>query len=304
MTSSLQSDTGKLLIIGCGDIGKRVARLALADGATVYGLVRSAERAAELEALGIRPIIANLDDPSTLKELPRGGATLFYLAPPPGGGATDPRARNLCGAIRPGEEPHKVIYMSTSGVYGDSGGELVTEETPPNPQTTRGKRRFDAENAFREWGKAHGVAVVILRVTGIYGPGRLPVSQLESGQPVLDERLTPLTNRIHADDLARVCLAAAARGEDGDVFNVSDGHPTTMTHYFNAVADLLGYPRPRQVSLEEARQVMSPLMLSYMSESRRLDNSRMLTKLGIRLLYPDLAAGLKASLPSPSPSPL
>jgi nucleoside-diphosphate-sugar epimerase len=285
----------KILIIGCGDIGRRVARLALAEKATVTGFVRSAESSAELEKLGIRPIVASLDDPATLKELPTKGAILFYLAPPPGGGTTDPRARTFCAAIQPGEEPRKVIYMSTSGVYGDSGGELVTEETPPNPQTTRGKRRLDAETAFREWGQAHGVAVVILRVTGIYGPGRLPVSQLESGQPVLDERLAPLTNRIHADDLARVCLAAAARGEDGDVFNVSDGHPTTMPHYFNAVADLLGYPRPRQVSLEEAHQVMSPLMLSYMSESRRLDNSKMLAKLGIRLLYPDLAAGLKAS---------
>jgi nucleoside-diphosphate-sugar epimerase len=139
------------------------------------------------------------------------------------------------------------------------------------------------------------VPVVILRVTGIYGPGRFPVSQLAGGQPVLLEELAPLTNRIHQDDLARVCLAAAAQGEDGDIFNVSDGHPTTMTHYFNAVADLLGYPRPAQVSLEEARAVMSPLMLSYMSESRRMDNSRMLEKLGIRLLYPDLEAGLRAS---------
>lgn len=285
-----------MLIIGCGEIGKRVALLALAEKAVVTGVVRSAESAASLEKLGIRPVIASLDDPATLKELPTKGAIVFYLAPPPGGGVADPRARNFCAAIPRGEEPRKVIYMSTSGVYGDSGGELVTEETPANPQTTRGKRRLDAETAFREWGKAQGVEVVILRVTGIYGPGRLPVSQLESGQPVLDERLAPLTNRIHADDLARVCLAAAARGEDGDIFNVSDGHPTTMTHYFNAVADLLGYPRPRQVSLEEARQVMSPLMLSYMSESRRLDNGKMLAKLGVKLLYPDLEAGLKACL--------
>ncbi|HEY6873832.1 MAG TPA: SDR family oxidoreductase [Geobacteraceae bacterium] len=288
-----------ILIVGCGDIGRRIAGLALAENAAVSGVVRSAESAAELEKLGIRPVMANLDDPATLTGIPAKGATLFYLAPPPGGGIADPRVRNLCAAIPRGEEPRKVVYMSTSGVYGDSGGETVTEDTPPNPQTTRGRRRLDAENVFREWGKARGAAVVILRVTGIYGPGRFPVSQLAGGQPVLEERLAPLTNRIHADDLARVCLAAAAKGEDGDVFNVSDGHPTTMTHYFNAVADLLGYPRPRQVSLEEARRVMSPLMLSYMSESRRLDNSRMLRKLGIELLYPDLEAGLKASKTKP-----
>ena len=284
-----------IFIIGCGDIGRRVARLALAAGASVHGLVRSAEHAADLEKLGIRPIVGNLDDPATLTDLPTGGATVFYFAPPPGGGLTDPRVRSFCASIAPGKEPRKVIYMSTSGVYGDCGGDLVTEETPPNPQTARGKRRLDAETAFREWGAAHGVAVVILRVTGIYGPGRFPVSQLASGQPVLNEREAPLTNRIHADDLARVCLAAAARGEDGDIFNVSDGHPTTMTHYFNAVADLLGYPRPSQVSLEEARNVMSPLMLSYMSESRRMDNRLMLARLGIELLYPDLESGLKGS---------
>ena len=285
-----------ILIIGCGDIGRRVSLLALAENRAVHGVVRSMESAAGLEKLGIIPVIASLDDTVTLKGLPTKRATVFYFAPPPGGGVTDPRARNFCAAIQPGEEPRKIVYMSTSGVYGDSGGELVTEETPPNPQTTRGKRRLDAENAFREWGKTHGVPVVILRVTGIYGPGRLPVSQLESGQPVLDERLARLTNRIHAADLARVCLAAAAQGEDGEIFNVSDGHPTTMTHYFNAVADLLGCPRPRQVSLEEAHQLMSPLMLSYMSESRRMDNSRMLARLGITLRYPDLESGLRACL--------
>ena len=295
MTSLHQRSTDTIVIIGCGDIGKRVARLALAEGAVVHGLVRSPEKAAELEKLGIRPIIGKLDAPETLTNLPTGGAVLFYFAPPPGGGNVDPRIRNFCSAIPPGEGPRTLVYMSTSGVYGDSGGEPVTEDTPPDPQTARGKRRLDAETAFREWGKKCNVPVVILRVTGIYGPGRYPVSQLAGGQPVLREELAPLTNRIHQDDLARVCLAAAAKGEDGDIFNVSDGHPTTMTHYFNAAADLLGYPRPRQVSLEEARTVMSPLMLSYMSESRRMDNSRMLRKLGIRLLYPDLEAGLRSS---------
>jgi nucleoside-diphosphate-sugar epimerase len=185
-----------------------------------------------------------------------------------------------------------VIYMSTSGVYGDCGDAVVTEETPAIPQTARGKRRLDAESVFREWGAEKKVPVVILRVTGIYGPGRLPVSQLTSGQPVLDERIASLTNRIHADDLTRVCLAAAERGDDGDIFNVSDGHPGTMTEYFNAAADFLGLPRPRQVSWEEARQVMSPLMLSYVSESRRMDNRKMREKLGIKLLYPTLAEGI------------
>ncbi|HEY6839278.1 MAG TPA: hypothetical protein VI389_11080 [Geobacteraceae bacterium] len=136
------------------------------------------------------------------------------------------------------------------------------------------------------------MAVVILRVTGIYGPGRLPVTQLMNGHAVLKESEAPLTNRIHADDLARICMAAAERAEDGEIFNVSDGHPSTMTAYFNAAADLLGLPRPPQVDREEAQRVMTPLMLSYIQETRRLDNSRMLARLGIKLLYPDLDAGI------------
>ena len=297
MTFSPHTDKDTKLIIGCGDIGRRVARLARVEGAAVHGLVRSPDKGAELAKLGIRPVIANLDDPATLADLPTGGAVVFYFAPPPGGGFADPRVRTFCAAIPAGREPVRVVYMSTSGVYGDSDGETVTEETPPAPQTSRGKRRLDAEEAFRAWGRERGVPVVILRVTGIYGPGRFPVSQLAGGQPVLREELAPLTNRIHQDDLARICLAAAAKGEDGDIYNVSDGHPTTMTHYFTAVADHLGLPRPRQVSLEEAQQVMSPLMLSYMGESRRMDNTKMLEKLGIQLLYPNLEAGLKQPPP-------
>lgn len=282
-----------ILIVGCGDIGRRVAGLSAAAGSTIRGVVRSPERAAGLHQLGIHPVIANLDDPETLQGLPTAGALVYYFAPPPGGGIADTRVRNFCAAIAPGSEPARIVYMSTSGVYGDC-EEEVTEATPPNPQTARGKRRLDAETVFREWGQARGVVVVILRVTGIYGPGRLPVSQLAAGQPLLREEEAAYTNRIHAVDLARVCVAAAEKGEDGEIFNVSDGHPTTMTHYFTCVARLLGYPPPRQVDREEARHAMSPLMFSYMTESRRMSNRRMLERLGITLRYPDLAAGLEA----------
>jgi len=284
------------LIIGCGDMGRRVARLIQEDGGAVTALARSDASREKLEQLGVTVISGNLDEPTTLTTLPTRDAVVFYFAPPPGGGVTDPRVESFCAAISSGTEPSKIVYISTSGVYGDCGDRPVTEDTLPNPQTSRGKRRLDAENTFLEWGRKQSVPVVILRVTGIYGPGRFPVSQLASGQPVLREAEAPLTNRIHADDLARVCLAAAEKGEAGDIFNVSDGHPGTMTEYFNAVADVLGYPRPRQVTLEEARQVMSPLMLSYVSESRRMDNGKMLAKLGIKLLYPTLADGIKGSM--------
>lgn len=283
-----------VFIAGCGDIGKKLALKYRCEGVAVTAMIRSPEKQPGLEALGIRTIIADLDDPSTLSGLPLAGSILFYFAPPPGGGHEDPRVRNFCSAIAPGSEPSRIVYMSTSGVYGGCGDLPVTEETPAVPETPRGKRRLHAETLFREWGATRNVPVTVLRVTGIYGPGRLPVSQLTGGQPVLDERIANLTNRIHSDDLVEVCAAAAARGEGSDIFNVSDGNPTTMTDYFNAAADVLGLPRPRQVSWEEARQVMSPLMLSYVSESRRLDNRKMLLKLGITLRYPTLAEGIAA----------
>jgi nucleoside-diphosphate-sugar epimerase len=284
-------------IVGCGDIGRRVGRLLLARGDAVTALNRSAAKTGELAGIGMETVVANLDDAATLTGLATRGSILFYFAPPPGGGNEDPRVRNLCAAIPPGEEPCRLIYLSTSGVYGDCGDAWVTEETPPEPQTARGKRRLDAENFLRRWGRERRVDVIILRVTGIYGPGRLPVTQLMGGHPVLREEEAPFTNRIHADDLARVCLAAADRGEDGEVFNVSDGHPGTMTEYFNAAADLLGLPRPPQIGMAEAERVMPPLMLSYFRESRRLDNRRMRERLGVTLLYPDLKAGLASCRP-------
>ncbi len=270
-----------VLIIGCGDIGRRVARLELARGARVHGTVRLPGQAAELERLGIRPVAADLDQPGPIAGLPTRGAIVYYFAPPPGGGDLDPRVRVFCGSVEPGEEPAKIVYISTSGVYGDTGAAWVDEATPVRPQTARARRRLDAETLLGAWGQTRGVAVVILRVTGIYGPGRFPLDRLRQGQPVLREEEAPFTNRIHADDLARVCLAAADRGESGEIFNVSDGRPGTMTEYFNAVADAFGLPRPPQVSLADAQRQMSPLMLSYISESRRLSNRRMLEKLGV-----------------------
>jgi len=243
---------------------------------------------------GERHVSANLDEPASLEGLPTKGAGVLYLAPPPGGGHEETRVRNFLAAIAAGAEPEKIVYISTSGVYGDCGGALVTEESEPNPQTSRGKRRLHGERLFYAWGRERGVPVVVLRVTAIYAADRLPVMQLTGGQPVLRAEESLPTNRIHADDLANICLAALERGEDGEVYNVCDGSHGTMTEYFNAAADRLGLPRPAQVTMEEARRVMSPLMISYFSESRVVDNRKMLEGLGITLLYPDLASGLKA----------
>jgi nucleoside-diphosphate-sugar epimerase len=287
----------EVLIVGCGDIGRRVALLLQAAGREVTGLVRSKESVVSLAEAGIRSLAANLNDPDELGNLSVAGALVFYFAPPPGGGITDPKVCNFCAAASGTKAPKRVVYISTSGVYGDCGGAVVNEKTPVNPQTTRAKRRYYAEQTFKQWGQAQGVEVIILRVTGIYGPGRLPLSRLHEGHPLLRIEESLPTNRVHADDLAQVCVAAAEKADDGDIFNVSDGHPGTMTEYFLALADLCGIPHPPLISMKAARQVMAPLMLSYLTESRRMDNTRMLTKLGVRLLYPNLSEGLKASLP-------
>lgn len=288
----------KIFIAGCGYIGERIARSYRESGAEVTCMVRSPEHGARLEAAGFTTIVSSLDDAVSLPPLDPAGSILFYLVPPPGGGIADSRARNFLSRIPEPVKPSKIVYFSTTSVYGGAGGCVVTEESPTVPDSAMGKRRLDAETAFREYGAAMNVPVVILRVSGIYGPGRLPLMQISQGQPLLIEEESGPSNRIHADDLAVVGMDAAERGRGGEIFNISDGHPSSMTEYFNACADALGLPRQPQVTLDEARLVMSPLMFSYVSQSRIIDNRRMLERLGVKLRYETLSEGLAASVPS------
>ena len=283
----------RIVIAGCGYIGSRVARLWREQGAEVTCQVRSAEKAEEFQAQGFRALAASFDEHGPIPLPDLSGGILYYLVPPPGGGITDTRARNFCASLTLAQPPSRIIYMSTTSVYGKTGGGTVTEDSPAEPESAMGKRRLDAERAFLAYGETAGIPVIILRVSGIYGPGRLPLMQISQGQPLLCKEESGPSNRIHADDLAAVCLAAADRGEGGEIFNVSDGHPSSMTSYFNACADLLGYPRQPQVSMAEAQRVMSPLMLSYVAESRVVDNTRMLERLYIRLMYPTMMDGLR-----------
>ncbi|UCE88282.1 MAG: SDR family oxidoreductase [Pseudomonadota bacterium] len=287
---------GHVLIVGCGDIGRRVANLWRGRGARVYGMVRSAASARALRAAGIEPVQADLDDAGTLATVPAAGALLYCFAPPPPHGIVDTRMENLLTAFQAAAPPARIVAISTSGVYGDRRGALVSEDDAPNPQTDRARRRLHGEQLLRAFGKAHGVPVVILRVGGIYGPRRLPLDRIRSGAPVLREELAPRTNRIHADDLASVCMAAAERGRADAIYNVTDGQDSNMTEYFFAVADACGLPRPPAVDWAEVESGSSAGMLSYLRESRRLDNRRMLDELNVRLRYPTLHAGLAACL--------
>lgn len=286
----------KIIIAGCGYIGTRVARSWKENGAEVTCLVRSSEHQSTLVSEGFTTLSCIFDDPADIPTLDVADCIVYYFVPPPGGGIIDFRSRNFCTALSRSAPPAKIIYISATSVYSEKNGGTVTESSATNPSAAMGKRRLDAEHAFQEYGVATDLPVIVLRVSGIYGPGRLPLTQIQQGQPLLREEEAGPSNRIHADDLALVCLAAAERGQAGDIFNVSDGHPSSMTVYFNACADALGLPRQRQVTMEEARQVMSPLMFSYVSESRIVDNSNMIERLGITLRYPTLAEGIGASL--------
>jgi nucleoside-diphosphate-sugar epimerase len=281
-----------VVIIGCGDIGIRTGSLWLSRGIPVHGVARSVASADRMQSAGITPHCADLDDPATLVALPVAGTLLYYFAPPPKQGVRDTRMQNFLAALKPGELPARVVYLSTSGVYGDQHGKQVTEQTPAAPQVDRAQRRFDAEQQLHQYTARKGLDLVVLRVGGIYGPGRLPEQRLRNQIPIIYEHLAPSTNRIHADDLARVCVAAGQRGRPGEIYNACDGTDSNMTEYFKLVADHLGLPRPPEIDWDEAEHTLSQGMLSYLRESRRMDNSKMLTELAVTLKYPTLQSWL------------
>lgn len=284
-----------VLIVGCGYVGRRLARALCGEGVRVTGLVRSEESAAALRDLDARVVQVDLDAPDAVALPPTAGTEIYYFAPPPGDGETDPRLRRVLAAINNNALPERIVYISTSGVYGDCGGAWVDETWPLNPTTPRALRRADAEAALRAWSEVTGVPVVILRVPGIYGPGKLPLERLRKGLPLLRAEDSPYTNRIQVDDLISVCQAAMRRGKPGAVYNVSDGQPSNMTDYFNRIADVTGLPRPPVVSRDGIGQ-LSPGMRAFMEESKRLVTRRMHEELGVELRYPTLEAGLAACL--------
>ncbi|MGB5261888.1 MAG: SDR family oxidoreductase [Gammaproteobacteria bacterium] len=279
-----------VLIIGCGYIGRRIARLLPTDTYRVTGCVRSDESAAALSAAGIEVLQADLDAGFTPAAV-SGFDELYYLAPPPPSGDVDTRMATVLPALD-SRRLRRIVYISTSAVYGDCRGAWITEAQALAPTSGRGRRRLDAEQQLQDWCKRQGVQCTVLRVPGIYGPGKLPLARLEQGLPVLHEADAPYTNRIHGDDLAMICVTAMQSPVSNTVFNVSDGHPSNMTDYFFRVADAAGLPRPPTVTRAEAEQVLSPGMLSFLADSRRMKNDKLVDQLGVSLKYPDLAAGL------------
>jgi len=281
-----------VVIIGYGDIGQRVAQRYAGLNVPVIGIARSNNVAAVAAVPGSSMMKADLDQSESLQHLPLKNAVVFYFAPPPGTGIADSRLRHLLARITPANLPQKFVLISTTAVYGNCSGEWVTESTPVDPQTDRGRRRLDSEQALQDWSARVQRDSVILRVAGIYAEDRLPVDRLQQKLPILHEHLSPYSNRIHADDLAMICMAAAENAANGAIYNVCDGQPSTMSYYFKAIARALGLPAPPEVDLETAQRVMSAGMLSYLSESRRISNQKLLDELGVTLRYANLDVAL------------
>ncbi len=289
----------KLLIVGCGDIALRAAGL-LRKRYRLFGLCRNVENLGNLRIHGITPVIGDLDQPASLDKLAGLAAhTIVHLAPPPGHGRRDTRTTHLlaalsrCASTMQGRIlPQQLVYISTSGVYGDCSGNWVNENRLVNPRNERAWRRVDAERQVRSWGTRHGIRVSILRVPGIYAQDRLPLARLRQGTPVLQQDEDSYTNHIHADDLARIIVAVLRFGKPGRIYHASDDSYMKMGDYFDLVADHFDLPRPQKITRQQAQTMIAPGLLSFMLESRRLTNERIKRELRVRLLYPTVAAYL------------
>lgn len=279
----------RLLILGCGDVGMRLLPL-LRERFRVFAVTTQTAKHDALRAAGAIPVLANLDEPATLARLARLATNIIHLAPPQANGSIDQRTRNLT-AILP--EHATLVYVSTSGVYGDCGGELINETRTVRPHNPRATRRVDAEQVLRKWAKRSQSRLSILRVPGIYAADRLPLERLNKGLPALLAEEDVYTNHIHADDLARIIAAALFHAQSGRIYHAVDDSDMKMGAYFDAVADAFDLPRPPRLPREQLQHEVSQVMLSFMSESRRLNNQRIKAELGVRLQYPTVAETLQ-----------
>lgn len=263
----------------------------------VYALVRQEDAA--LAAFGVTQIVGDLDRPSSLRRLAGLADAVLHSAPPPDRGNDDPRTRRLVAILRRGSLPRRLVYISTSGVYGNCDGQRVAETRSLRPQTARARRRVDAEGILLRFGRESTCRVSILRAPGIYAADRLPLERLRKGLPVWRPEEDSWTNHIQAEDLGRACIAALKLGRANRVYNASDDSDLPMGEWFDKLADAFGLPRPPRVGRGEAPGVLPQTQLSFMNESRRLDNRRLKRELGFRFRYATVDAGIAAAKGQP-----
>lgn len=280
-----------VVIFGFGDIGQRLASQLQENGVgsrKIIAVNRTDQRGA-----GVQQKKLDLDQLDSDLRFCQ-AATVYYLVPPQKTGESDLRVESLLEELRQQSvAPGRVILLSTTGVYGDSAGAWVDESAPTVPQTSRGKRRLDAEQQWQQWCHQASIPLVILRVPGIYANSRIPRQRLLNGEPVVKAEQCGYTNRIHADDLAQALVAAETCDTRLAIINVSDGSPGKIADYLQAAAREIGAAALPEIDLQHARRSLSEPMLSYLSESRKIDNNKMLMQLKVVLRYPDFIKGLK-----------
>jgi len=288
----------KILIVGCGDVARRTLPRLLGHY-RVFALLRDPAQCAWWRAAGAVPVLADLDRPASLARIAGLADLVLHFAPPanePNGALVDARTRRLLAALGKGKSlPQRLVYISTSGVYGDCAGARIDETRALHPATARAVRRVDAERRLRVFGRRAGVVVSILRAPGIYGADRLPLARLQQRTPALCAADDVFTNHIHADDLALLACAALRHGRANRAYNASDDSEMKMGEYFDLVADRYCLPRAPRVSRAEAGRLLSPVQLSFLSESRRLANRRIKQELHAKLRYPRVEDGLEAA---------
>ncbi len=277
------------LVAGAGYTGSRLLE-ALPAGSAL-GIRRSAG------AAGSQPLLL-ADFDGEMPALPA-AAVIVYTVPPPREGEDDPRLGRFLGQVA--ENPRRIVYFSTSGVYGDCGGARVDEDAPLAPRSARARRRIAAEARLADWCRSRGVELSVLRVPGIYGPGRLGLERLRDGEPVLRREESGPGNRIHVSDLVACALAASDLERPAGIYNVGDGDCRSAAEFAADVARLAGLRPPREISMAEARRVFSPMRLSFLDESRRVDVTRMRSVLGVTPRYADPLDGIRASLGEEQP---
>ena len=292
----LHSRRLRLLIVGCGDVGMRVLR-ALDRRWRVFALTTARERAPELRAVGAVPLLGDLDQPATLGRLAGLADVVLHLAPPPATGRDDPRTAALLRALMRAGRVRRLVYVSTTGVYGDCGGAWVDESRPPRPATDRARRRVDAEARVRWYARAGGSRVAILRAPGIYAFDRAdgdPRERVRRRTPALAAEHDVHTNHIHADDLARACVVALLRAASPRAFNVNDDDQALLGDYLDRVAARAGLAPVPRLTRQQAARELSPMQMSFLGESRRLGNRRLKRELRLRLRYPTIEAAFAA----------
>ena len=286
----------RVLIVGCGDVGLRVAGL-LKASSRLMALTSSSLRVETLQRRGITPMLGDLDKPQTLRRLAGVATHVVHMAPPPLEGHTDPRTRALVLALRLRSLPSSMVYGSTTGVYGDCEGEWIDETRRLQPQTARAQRRVNAQDWVNHLGKSGYPRTQVMRIPGIYAldrEGGTPRERLLRGTPVLQAHEDVYTNHIHADDLARATVLALWRGRPLRAMNVCDNTDMKMGDYMESVAKMWNLQEPARISREQAQLQLSPMVMSFLNESRRIRSVRLAQELGLRLLYPTVMDGLKA----------